>query len=256
MSPRQTDDMQAALAALADETLPVARRAELLDRVRESPAHGEDLDRQRQALASMRALEDVRAPASLRQSIEALAGDGRSRVARRRMPRLRPAAAGGLAASLAALAAIVAVVLGSGSSPAPTVLEAARVALRPATLAAPVENPHNRALLESSVEGVPYPYWGGRRGWRTAGSRVDRLGGRTITTVFYAARDGGRIGYAIVAGDPLSMPAGGGVVTREGTSFHVLDTAGATVVSWREAGHTCILAAHDVAAKTLLRLVS
>jgi hypothetical protein len=128
MSPRQTDDMQAALAALADETLPVARRTELLDRVRESPAHSDDLDRQRQALASMRALEDVHAPPSLRQSIEALTGAGESRVARRRMPRLRLAAAGGLAA----VAAIVAVVLGSGSTPAPTVLEASRVALRPA----------------------------------------------------------------------------------------------------------------------------
>jgi hypothetical protein len=52
------------------------------------------------------------------------------------------------------------------------------------------------------------------------------------------------------------MPAGGGVVTREGTAFHVLDAAGATVVTWREAGHTCILAAHGVSAKTLLRLVS
>jgi hypothetical protein len=253
MSPRQSDDMQAELAALADGTLPAERQAELLARVRESPVDGEALDRQHQALASMRALEEVTAPASLRHSVRTLSVDARSRGVLRRMPRLRLAAAGALAASVAAVAAVV---LSSGSTPAPTVLEASRVALAPATLAAPVENPHNRALLESSVEGVPYPYWGGRRGWRTTGARTDRLGGRRITTVFYTARDGGRIGYAIVAGAPLSMPAGGGVVAREGIRFQVLESDGTAIVTWREAGHTCILAARGVSSKTLLRLVS
>lgn len=97
---------------------------------------------------------------------------------------------------------------------------------------------------------------GGSIGWPTAGARVDRLGGRTITTVFYATHGGGRVGYAIVAGRPLPSPAGGTVVDRGGVRFRVLAAAGLTVLTWREGGHTCILTARDVPAHTLLGLAS
>jgi hypothetical protein len=247
MSPDHSDDIQAELAALADGTLPAARRAELLARA--SPAQRESLERQRAALASVRALEVVHAPAALRGSIEGSIGAAPQRV-RRRAARLRLAGAGALAAAV-----VLVLAFGGGGAHTPTALEATRVALEPATAASPAEDPHDRALLAISVEGLPFPYWGGARGWPTAGARTDRLDGRTITTIFYAA-GGRRIGYAIVAGTPLALPSAGAVVDRGGVRFHVLDAAGATVVTWRAAGHTCILAARGVPAHTLLELAS
>lgn len=211
-----------------------------------------DIETVPETAASIRSLEAVQAPASLHRSLEELVRSAPRRQ-RRRMPALRLAGAGALAT--AAVAAVV-LALGGGSSRTPTVLEASSVALEPASLASPAENPRRQGVLEASVEGVSFPYWGGARGWPAAGARTDRLDGRVITTVFYTARDGKRIGYAIVAGSPLPMPATGTAVDRGGVRFHVLHSAGATVVTWREAGHTCILAARGVPAHTLLRLVS
>jgi hypothetical protein len=221
---------------------------------------------ERGALAQMRTLDAVHAPDSLRRSIERMASDAAERprwrlalprVQARRLPgasplRARFAAAGTLAA---VAIAVVAILLGSGGQRAPSVLEASRVALAPATLASPLENPRERNHLETSVEGLSYPYWGGRRGWPAAGARRDRLGGRTVTTVFYVTHGGARIGYAIVAGRPLGEPSAGTVIERGGVRFRVLDTGGATVVTWREGGHTCILAARGVPAGTMVRLV-
>jgi hypothetical protein len=206
-----------------------------------------------QTPASIRSLEAVRAPAALRSSLQELVDHAPARR-RWRAPTLRLAGAGALAA--AAVAAVVIAIGGGGTAHTPTVLEASRVALSPATRASPPENPAQQGILEASVEGVSFPYWGGRRGWPAAGARTDDLAGRTIMTVFYATRSGKRVGYAIVAGSPLPSPAGGTVVQRGGVRFAVLDTAGATVVSWREAGHTCILAARGLPAHTLLALVS
>jgi hypothetical protein len=247
---------------------------------------------QRSALAHMRSLETVRAPDSLHRSIERMASDAAALAPRRRMlrlpsgPALRPPAGralgppggralrppagralgppggralrprlAGAGALAAAAVAVVAILLGSGGQPAPTVLDASRVALAPATLASPAEDPRDRSHLEASVEGLPYPYWGDWRGWPAAGARRDRLGGRSITTVFYAAHGGARIGYAIVAGRPLPEPSAGTALNRGGVRFRVLDAAGATIVTWREAGHTCILAARGVDASTMVRLV-
>jgi hypothetical protein len=212
-----------------------------------------EAEAERQTPASIRSLETVRAPSSLRSSLEELVSNAPVRR-RRRAPALRLAGAGALAAVAAAAVAIA--LGGVGATRTPTVLEASRVALEPASRASPAENPARQSALEASVEGVSFPYWGGRRGWPATGARTDRLQGRTITTVFYAARDGKRVGYAIVAGSPLPTPASGTVVARGGVRFHVLDAAGATVVSWREAGHTCILAARGLPVHTLLGLVS
>jgi hypothetical protein len=208
------------------------------------------------ALAHIRSLDAVRAPVALRASIEELASGAHLSRRRLRVPRLRLAAAGALAAAILAL---VAIVLGAGSSPtanrgAPTVLEAARVALLPATLGAPAERSGQSGLLKRSVEGVAYPYWGGRLGWQATGARTDRLGAHTITTVFYTDGSGRRVGYAIVAGTALPAPSAGAVVQRGAVRFRVLGSDGLAVLTWREAGHTCILAGRGVAPATLLRL--
>jgi hypothetical protein len=207
---------------------------------------------ERETPASIRSLEGVRAPASLHRSIEELVSSAPTRQ-RRRAPALRLAGAGALAT---AAVAVVVLVLGGGVAPAPTVLEASRVALAPSNRAAPVENPARQGTLKASVEGVSFPYWGGRGDWPAAGARSDRLDGRAITTVFYTARGGMRVGYAIVAGSPLPAPPTGTVVERGGVRFDVLAAAGATIVTWREGGHTCILAARGLPARTLLDLVS
>jgi hypothetical protein len=228
-----------------------------------------------QAPAALRALQDVQAPPALRASVQQLVADAAAREAAR--PRWRArlglGAAGtrlGLGAAgigrlrlagVGALAALAIVVLvlalsGGGAGPQPTVLQTARLALAPATLASPAESAGARGLLDASVEGVVYPYWGGTRGWPTAGARHDTLGGRAVTTVFYAAHSGARIGYAIVAGPALTVPGAGRPVVRGGRRFQVLSAGGANVVTWRERGHTCVLAARGVPARILLALVS
>lgn len=212
---------------------------------------------QGEALASMRALEAVRAPASLHRSIEELTGRATAPRRRRHAPLRRRLAGAGAGALAAALAAGALLLFGAGAGGSPTVLAVSHVALEPARLAAPAESSRQQGMLDASVEGVSFPYWGGWRGWRTAGARSDRIAGHAITTVFYTDRtDGRRIGYAIVAGAPLSEPAPGAAVDRAGVRFRVLSSAGATIVTWREGGHTCILAGRGVSADTLLDLVS
>ncbi|HEY5262308.1 MAG TPA: hypothetical protein VIJ33_09360, partial [Solirubrobacteraceae bacterium] len=138
--------------------------------------------------------------------------------------------------------------------------QAARLALRPATLASPAESSRDHSVLDSTVEGIAYPYWQGNFGWQAAGARVDRLAGRTVTTVFYTHNSttytgASRIGYAIVAGHPLRFPSGTVRTLRE-VSFHILTSEGATVVTWRRAGHTCILVARGVPSSTLMHLAA
>ena len=84
--------------------------------------------------------------------------------------------------------------------------------------------------------------------------RSDELGGRTVTTVFYANAAGRRIGYSIVDGQALALPIGGRAAVWHGTRFDVLHQGVSTVVTWRRDGHTCILVGSRVGAKTLLTL--
>ena len=67
-----TPDPHAELAALADGSLPAGRRADAEARVAESPELRAALDRQRSALAALRAGEDDEAPERLRNWLRAL----------------------------------------------------------------------------------------------------------------------------------------------------------------------------------------
>jgi hypothetical protein len=259
------EDIETELAALADGTLPAERREQVLAQVADSPELAAELERQRHAVAVVRTLEHVKAPALLRRSIETLtAGDGlpesagSARARRGRRPvRLRLQAAVALAL-VAAAAAAVALTTGGSSTPtaAPTVLQASAVALGASTRAAPGESPHNSRLLAASAAGISFPYWGGGLGWQAAGGRTDTVGGRTVTTIFYTGHGARRIGYSIVSGDVLPVPAGGATIERHGVRFHVVRATGPTVLTWRKAGHTCILTASAVEARTLVRLAS
>lgn len=264
------EDIQIELAALADGTLQGERREQLLAHVADSPELATELDRQRRALAIVGTLERVAAPEKLRRSIETLAADegpsaGRSVSVRRgRRPGwLRLQAGVALAVAAVVVAVVAALVLtggggsaGGGPGPAPTLLQASNLALRPATRPAPAESSRNRHLLAASAAGIPYPYWAGDLGWRATGARADVVGGRTVTTVFYADRASRSIGYSIVSGYALPVPVGSGAIVRHGRTFHVVRRRDPTVVTWREAGHTCILTARAVASGTLVRLAA
>ncbi len=260
---RKPEDIHAELAALADGTLPAGRRERLLALLADSPELTAELESQRHAVAIVHTLESVEAPSLLRRSIETmLAGDAepvsaRSEGARRGRRPLRLAPRLAAAVALAAVAAVaVTLALTAGSTSAPTVLEASSLALGPSTQAAPAESPHHPHLLAASAAGIPYPYWGGRLGWRAVGARTDSVGGHTLTTVFYRDRTARRIGYSIVSGGALPVPAPSAAIERHGVSFHIVKATGPTVVTWRQAGHTCILTAQAVNAGTLVRLAT
>jgi hypothetical protein len=106
-----------------------------------------------------------------------------------------------------------------------------------------------------SVDGIHFPYWEHALGWRASGARVDEVAGHQSTTVFYTSAGNARVGYTILAGRALPVPAGQ-TLDRGGIVFHVLGNHGTTVLTWRRAGHTCILAARGVPPGTLARLAS
>ena len=205
---------------------------------------------------------DVQAPEELHRRIGTLVAE---RTAPRRRPLSapslgRPSTAGGRLVAGLALAAAVAVALvlslAGGSSGSLSIRQTSALTLRPATMPAPAEDPHNWAQLAAAVDGVAFPYWGGRLGWRASGSRTDRIGGRTVTTVFYANGRGQRIGYAIVAGTPVPRASSGVVVWRGGTAYRLLLAEGASVVTWVRDGHLCVVAGRGVDGATLLALAS
>lgn len=279
---REPEDIHAALAALADGTLPEQERESALARVAASPELAAEFEDQRRAVMLVRSLERVEAPTLLRRSIElatsgdaaighAAADDGfagagaptqrgqRVRVRGSRRPpslRLPSRLIAGGAFAAAIVVVLVLVLTTGGSTGAPTVLQASGAGLRSATGAAPTESPNNPHLLAASAVGISYPYWGGRLGWKATGARTDTVGGRTVSTVFYANSRSRRIGYSIVAGPALAIPSDSTSVERGGVSFHVISHASPAIVTWREAGHTCILTARGVSTGTLMRLAT
>jgi hypothetical protein len=207
---------------------------------------------------------DAHAPQSLHARIDSLvAAHGDSRRVRSYLGRRLslPALAG--VGAIAVVATIVLAIAfgggGGGSSgsgaAALSVGQTVAPTLRAATLPAPRESLTRHAQLAATVDGVPFPYWGERFGWRSTGARADRIGGRTVTTVFYANSGGQRVGYAIFAGAPMAKT--GGIVTwRGGVSYRLFDENGAAVITWLRDGHLCVIAGRGVSSATLLRLAS
>jgi hypothetical protein len=100
--------------------------------------------------------------------------------------------------------------------------------------------------VRAEIGGVRFPNytWYAKR-WRTVGARKDELSGRDALTLVY--RDGGRrVGYTIVDGEPLELPAGARRVSRKGKDLAVLRRGGALVLTWRQGGHTCVLASREL----------
>jgi hypothetical protein len=209
---------------------------------------------------------DVRAPESLHRQVDALIADKSTRAARDRHGTERTARGErsfGLAPRLAAVGAFAAVILAlvlavslSGGSSTLSVRDASALTLKHATTGPPAESPENRRVLTAAVDGVAFPYWGERFGWRSTGARSDHVDGRDITTIFYANRHGQRIGYSIVAGTAPAQMSGGVVSTRDGTPYRLLTVNSVAVVSWLRNGRLCVVAGRGVGGATLLRLAS
>lgn len=233
---RLSAEEMAELAALADGTLTGARRAALEARVAASPELRELLERQRAALAATATAAAEQPPASLRDAIEARA-QGRERrraPSRRLLPRL---AMGGAAVLVAAIALVVAL---SGGPGGPTVADAARLAARPPAGPAPARQGSSATQLAARVDGVVFPDLRRSYGWRPVGVRHGRLDGRRATVVYYA-KDGRRIGYAIVAGSGLPRPSDAPATQRRGVELQTLRVEGRPTVTWRRLGHTCVI---------------
>jgi hypothetical protein len=238
------------ISALADGSLEASRREAVQARIDEEPRMRELFERERLAVETLtQARTQDRASAALRARIDA--DRARASAPARRL-RLGSAAALGVA--VAALAAVLVLVLGQGAAPgAPSVSQAAALALRGPALAAPSPDQSNPKTLAVSVGTVPFPNYASALDARASGERSDRLSQRRAVTVYYTYTKGsGQVAYTIVDGPPLAWPSG----WRAARGFVALKVGGRTVVTWRRGGHTCVLSARGVPLRQLLALAA
>jgi hypothetical protein len=240
-SPAQLAD----LSALADGTLDPARRQAVEAWIASSPELRELYERERAAVGVLRQAAAERAPARLRLRLQ---GQRVSPARGTRVPRF-----GALAGVIAAAAVAVVLLLPGGTPGSPSVSQAAGLALRGPSAPAPLPEPTDpRAKLAERFEGIYFPNWSATLGWRAIGMRADRLDGRRATTVFYRRR-GGLVAYTIVGGAALPQPSGL-VRWSNGFELRALSLGGRTVVTWRRAGHTCVISAAHVPLGSLEQL--
>lgn len=199
---------------------------------------------------------DVRAPQELHEHVQALVAARAPAVACGRTRSLRVGLLVGAPVVAVAVAAMVVLAMSltaGGSSPL-TVDGAVALTLKPPTMAAPVENPRDGTQLMVAVDGIPFPYWEDSFGWRAMGERVDRVGGRDVTTVYYTNGRNRWLGYAIVGGTPPPVVAKGQIIARAGTYYRLWSSHGASVVTWLRSGRLCVVTGHGVSNRTLLAL--
>src|SRR3954469_18178241 len=114
---------------------------------------------------------DAKAPDSLHRKVESMIEGARPAPRRPRAGSFGTAPRLAAAGAIVAAAAAVAIVLGSGGggSSGLRTRDAFALTLQPPTQAAPRESPSNHAQLAEAVDGVSFPYWGRRLGWRPVG---------------------------------------------------------------------------------------
>jgi hypothetical protein len=202
------------------------------------PLDDELAERGRALIAA--AVAETSAPLALRERIEAdRARAGRTQGARRSrglLGKLVPAGA-------VLAAAIVALVLALGGSNAPSVLATASLAAGGPVLPAPAEDASNETVLKASMEGTPFPYWGGSFRWEAVGARDDKIKDREAKTVYYENPKGVRAAYTILGGDTIDAPSGSRETTHNGVKLFITEKDGRRIVTWTRNGHTCVLSA-------------
>ena len=156
-------------------------------------------------------------------------------------------------AATAIAVAVAAALVVSGHRAGPTVSQAARPGLERATMSTPRTDPGDRARLSLSTADVRFPTYLSTLGWAATGARRDRIAGRSVTTVFYRAQDGTRIGYAVVSGPPLAAPEGP-VTTAGGVRYAFGSVDSAKLITWNLDGHTCLIIGRRTGDETLLQL--
>lgn len=192
----------------------------------------------------------VSAPVGLRAEIDARLGQGRSR---RRSRQLLTA---GLTLAAVVSAGATVVIALEASSSGPTIAAAVTAAL------GPTPDPiHPGATSEGGqralqIDGVGFPDRGEYAAWRPIGSRSQSLSGRHTVTVAYRTTNGARVGYTIVGGAALPVPAESTRVRDGWLDTAVLKTAKGAAVTWRAGGRTCVLASQTATVKELLQLVA
>jgi hypothetical protein len=185
------------------------------------------------------AVAETSAPVALRARVEEL---------RRGREQARPSTRRrwlGLAASFAAVAAaaVAALVISLGGASAPSVLATVSLAGPGPNLPAPKPDPNNDALLQTRIDGLPFPDWGPDFDWRAVGARQDEIEGRRATTVYYDTPRGARAAYTILGGDTIKVPADARAVRIRGDTYHVMNRGDRRIVVWNRDGHTCVMSA-------------
>src|SRR5437763_5555767 len=206
----------AELSALADGTLDPAHRADIEARVAASPELRELYERERGIVDVLRrASATDRAPERLRARIDA----------RRPRPRTialkRGGYAGALVGALAAAAVAIVLVLPGGTPGAPSLSQAAALAVKGAKQPAPPPDPSEPNIkLWVNVEDVYFPNWSSTLGWRAVGQRNDDIGGHSAVTIYYRGH-GKQIAYTIVSAPLLKQPSAS-TTTLNGTELRTL----------------------------------
>jgi hypothetical protein len=206
----------------------------------EDPRRERELAERGRELVAM-AVAETSAPLGLREHIERERERARP-VARRRWL--------GLGASFVAVlaAATAALVISIGGTTAPSVLATVQLAGGGPTLPAPKHDARNPALLQTRIEGLPFPDWNAEFAWRAVGARRDEVGGRRATTVYYDGPAGPqtRTAYTILGGPAIEPPDGARTLRLRGSTFHLLARGGKRIVVWDRGGHTCVMSAPAV----------
>jgi hypothetical protein len=198
------------------------------------PRERELAERGRELVAM--AVAETSAPLALRERLERQRERQRSPSRRRWL---------GLAGSFVAVAAaaVTALVINLGGASSPSVLATVQLAAPGPTLPAPKHDTKNRALLMTSIEGLPFPDWNRRFRWKAIGARQDEIAGRHTKTVYYANPAGARAAYTILGGSAIAKPENARTVQVRGHDYFVMNRDGSRIVVWNREGHTCVMSA-------------
>jgi hypothetical protein len=153
-----------------------------------------------------------------------------------------------ISAAAVLVAAILGVLLllGHRASLSPALARAvtlgAQAALPPATLSPNAEQSQGVIPIHSAAK--PSPDWRSNGGWRQEGFGVSHLDGRVLLTVDYAH------GHQLIAYSIAEAP----VLPGQRAGFSSFTLGHRAVVSWSQAGQSCLLSSVNVPRSTLLKL--